>query len=150
MTFQRLSENPRNEARAWNVPLGVPGFRYADLNRVRRLEALDGAFLAALRSENAALAAELEAYRAGTSLQKLDESRLLLRAAPFVERFLARLFGIAKEHDALCARVRGDEVLSQWKKNFVERPVFKDRPSEDDVEAMDVASPCDGTRTSWT
>jgi hypothetical protein len=65
MTFQHLSENPRNEARAWNVPLGVPGFRYADLNRVRRLEALDGAFLAALRSEDAALAADLEAYRAG-------------------------------------------------------------------------------------
>jgi NADPH-dependent glutamate synthase beta subunit-like oxidoreductase/NAD(P)H-flavin reductase len=139
MTFQHLSENPRNEARAWNVPLGVPGFRYADLNRVRRLEALDAAFLAALRSEEPSLAGELEAYRGGASLQKLDESRLLIRAAPFVGRFLARLFGIEAEHDALCARVRGDQVLAHWKKNFVERRVFKDGPTDDDVEAMDVA-----------
>ena len=43
MTFKHLTENPREQARAWNIPLGVPGFRYADLNRVRRLEALDRA-----------------------------------------------------------------------------------------------------------
>jgi hypothetical protein len=37
MTFKHLSENPRQQARAWNIALGVPGFRYAGLNRVRRL-----------------------------------------------------------------------------------------------------------------
>ena len=43
MTFKHLTENPRDQARAWNIQLGVSGFRYADLNRVRRLEALDAA-----------------------------------------------------------------------------------------------------------
>ena len=57
MTFQHLSENPRDKARAWNIPLGVPGFRYADLNRVRRLEALDAAFRAELREHDPTLAA---------------------------------------------------------------------------------------------
>src|SRR2546427_4041374 len=48
MPLKHLSETPRQQARAWNIPLGVPGFRYADLNRVRRLEALDRAFLESL------------------------------------------------------------------------------------------------------
>src|SRR5947208_4382 len=55
MTFKHLSENPRQQARAWNIALGVPGFRYADLNRVRRLEALDRAFLESLRGEDTGL-----------------------------------------------------------------------------------------------
>src|SRR5215813_5346335 len=101
MTFQHLSENPRNEARAWNVPLGVPGFRYADLNRVRRLEALDSAFLQSLRAEDGPLAAEFEAYRAGAPVEKLAESKLVMRVAPSVARFLARLFRVDVEHEAL-------------------------------------------------
>ena len=35
MALRRLPENPRQQARAWNLQLGVPGFKYADLNRVR-------------------------------------------------------------------------------------------------------------------
>src|SRR5438445_451686 len=39
MTFKHLSENLHEQARPWNIRLGIEGFRYADLNRVRRLEA---------------------------------------------------------------------------------------------------------------
>ncbi|HEX6738720.1 MAG TPA: hypothetical protein VF310_10625, partial [Vicinamibacteria bacterium] len=128
MTFQHLPENPRDKARTWNIPLGVAGFRYADLNRVRRLEALDRAFLAAIHEEDPALADELRAWRDGAPLEKLEESRLLMRLAPVLGRFLARLFGIDAEHEALCARVRADHLLSQWKRNYVERRVFKGPP----------------------
>src|SRR6266571_4038133 len=65
MTFKHLSENPRQQARAWNIALGVPGFRYADLNRVRRLEALDRAFLESLRGEGSGLASAFETWRGG-------------------------------------------------------------------------------------
>ena len=34
MALKHLAENSRQEARAWNLQLGVPGFKYADLNRV--------------------------------------------------------------------------------------------------------------------
>ncbi len=139
MTFQHLPDNPRDKARAWNIPLGVPGFRYADLNRVRRVEALDRAFLAALDEAEPGLTAELVAYRAGASLEKLEESKLLMRAAPVVGRFLARLFGVEAEHEALCARVRADQVLSLWKRTFVERRVFKEAPTAEDLERVDVA-----------
>src|SRR5258707_13343862 len=92
MTFKHLTENPREQARAWNIPLGVPGFRYADLNRVRRLEALDRAFGAALRGQHQALSEELAAYRAGRSLEELREPTLLMRAAPHVGNFETRPF----------------------------------------------------------
>jgi hypothetical protein len=133
MTFQHLADNPRDKARTWNIALGVPGFRYADLNRVRRLEALDRAFLAALDETQPGLTAELIAYRAGAPLPKLDESKLLMRVAPVLGRFLARLFGVETEHEALCARVRADQVLSLWRRAFLERRVFKEAPTAKDL-----------------
>jgi len=137
MTFQHLSENPRDKARGWNIPLGVPGFRYADLNRVRRLEALDSAFQAALRADDPALADALSAYRGGAPLEKLEEAKLLMAAGPHLGRFVARLFHVEAEHETLCARVKADQLLSQWKKTFVERRVFKDAPSAAEIDAMD-------------
>jgi NADPH-dependent glutamate synthase beta subunit-like oxidoreductase/NAD(P)H-flavin reductase len=139
MTFQHLSENPRDKARGWNIPLGVPGFRYADLNRVRRLEALDRAFFDYVRAADPALADRFEDYRAEPPGDRLEESKLLMEVAPVVGRFVARIFHVEAEHEALCARVRGDQVLSQWRRHFVERRVFKDPPGADALEAVDPA-----------
>jgi hypothetical protein len=54
MALRHPPENPRQQARAWNLQLGVPGFKYADLNRVRRVEALDRAFIAELQARSRA------------------------------------------------------------------------------------------------
>ncbi len=40
MNNMHLPSNSRSVATTWNFPLGIDGFRYADLNRVRRLMAL--------------------------------------------------------------------------------------------------------------
>ncbi len=140
MALTHLPENPRQEARVWNLQLGVPGFKYADLNRVRRLEALDAAFLAELRAADPALAAELESHRAaqGRSIERLREAELLLRAAPHVGDFVARLFHIADEHGALCARLRGDQVIFDWKRQYLDRQVLKSPPSAEALGTMDV------------
>jgi NADPH-dependent glutamate synthase beta subunit-like oxidoreductase/NAD(P)H-flavin reductase len=139
MTFKHLSENPRQQARAWNIPLGVEGFKYADLNRVRRLMALDRAFLEALRQQDAGLADGFEAYRAGAPLDKLEESTLLMRVAPVLGRFVAHLFRIDDEHEGLCARIVADQVLFKWKRSFVERRVLKDPPAPDALARIDPA-----------
>jgi NADPH-dependent glutamate synthase beta subunit-like oxidoreductase/NAD(P)H-flavin reductase len=139
MTFKHLSENPRQQARAWNIPLGVEGFKYADLNRVRRLMALDQAFLEELRKQDGALADAFAAYRDGAVLEKLEESTLLMKVAPVLGRFVARLFRIDAEHATLCARIVSDQVLFKWKRNFVERRVLKDPPSADALARMDPA-----------
>jgi NADPH-dependent glutamate synthase beta subunit-like oxidoreductase/NAD(P)H-flavin reductase len=139
MALKHLPENIREQTRAWNLQLGVPGFKYADLNRVRRLEALDAAFLAELHESDAALAADFERYRRakGCGFERLQESELLIRVAPYVGRFIARMFHIADEHAALCERVRSDQVLFQWKRNFIERRVLKAPPSPEAVGQMD-------------
>jgi NADPH-dependent glutamate synthase beta subunit-like oxidoreductase/NAD(P)H-flavin reductase len=139
MALKHLPENLRQEARAWNLQLGVPGFKYADLNRVRRIEALDKAFLQALREADPELASEFEGYRSagGTGLERLQESELLMRVAPHVGAFIARLFRIEADYDALCAEVRGDQIVFDWKRQFVERAVLKDRNASEAVAAQD-------------
>ena len=49
MNYLHLPSSSRDTATAWNFPLGIEGFRYADLNRVRRLMALYQAFRDELR-----------------------------------------------------------------------------------------------------
>jgi NADPH-dependent glutamate synthase beta subunit-like oxidoreductase/NAD(P)H-flavin reductase len=139
MALKHLPENTREEARAWNLQLGVPGFKFADLNRVRRLEALDTAFFQYLRDADAELAADLEGYRAGhgDGFERLQESTLLIRVAPHVGTFIARLLRIEDEYNSLCAQVRDDHVVFDWKRQFVERRVFKSPPTAAAVAAMD-------------
>src|SRR5262245_30099517 len=105
MTFTHLTDDSRQKAHAWNMPLGVAGFRYADLNRVRRLEALDRAFLGKLRAADAELAGRFEAWRAGAAIEKLPESELIMAVALHLARFVAKLFHIGADHDALNRRV---------------------------------------------
>jgi NADPH-dependent glutamate synthase beta subunit-like oxidoreductase/NAD(P)H-flavin reductase len=139
MALMHLPENPRQEARAWNLQLGVPGFKYADLNRVRRLEALDRAFLTALREADAALTSDFERYRnaAGAGFSRLEESELLLRVAPHAGAFIARLFRIDEAYGALCERLRADQLVFEWKRQFVERRVLKTPPSAEALARMD-------------
>src|SRR3990170_1697272 len=118
MALKHLPENTREEARAWNLQLGVPGFKYADLNRVRRLEALDRAFLAELHSLDHDLAEDFQRYRAsgGKDRERLLESELLIKVAPHAGAFIARLFHIEADHDALCRRLGADQIVFQWKR----------------------------------
>ena len=139
MALKHLAESPRQEARAWNLQLGLPGFKYSDLNRVRRIEALDRAFLKTLREAEPALADDIERHRStgGEGWTRLAEAELLIRVGPHVGRFIARLFRIEKEYEALCARIRADQRLFDWKRNFVERRVLKQAPAPEAVAEMD-------------
>ena len=139
MALRHLPENPRQQARAWNLQLGVPGFKYADLNRVRRVEALDRAFIAELQTADPALAADFMRYRdsCGKDRDRLQESHLLIKVAPHIGTFIARLFHIDNEHRSLCERVRADQVVFKWKRNFVERYILKNPPHPDELARMD-------------
>jgi NADPH-dependent glutamate synthase beta subunit-like oxidoreductase/NAD(P)H-flavin reductase len=139
MALTHLPENPRQEARGWNLQLGIPGFKYADLNRVRRVEALDQAFLSTLHDADATLAADFKRYRDahGAGLSRLQESELLIRVAPHVGTFVARLFHVGDAHAALCERVRADQMVFEWKRQFIERRVLKSPPANDALAHMD-------------
>ncbi|MBI3653196.1 MAG: FAD-dependent oxidoreductase [Acidobacteria bacterium] len=139
MALKHLFENNRGEARAWNLQLGIAGFKYADLNRVRRLEALDRAFLKYLEESDAPLAAAFTRYRqaAGKGYAKLPESELLIRVAPHLDDFIARLFKIENEYQALCERVRNEQVLFHWKQQFLEKRLLKNPPTTETLLQID-------------
>ena len=73
------------------------GLSFEDLYGRPGLVKLDGAFLAFLGGTDATLAAQLEAARATPdALSKKEESDLLIALAPYVEDFVADLFGIER------------------------------------------------------
>src|SRR5208283_1986332 len=98
MNNMHLPSSSRSMATAWNFPLGIEGFRYADLNRVRRLMALTQVFRDELRSADPTLA---EHYENGCDQhargEGKEDSQLLIDVARRLDGFLARLFHIEKE-----------------------------------------------------
>lgn len=141
MSFLHLPTAPRSAATSWNFPLGLTGFRYADLNRVRRLEALDAEFRRELARRAPELAARYEAARAaGREPEHTpDLSDLLVEVGRHLDAFIGKLFHIQTEVDQLNGQMRDDEVVATCKKEFLDRHVLKKHPSADELAASDVA-----------
>src|SRR5579883_2546934 len=109
------------------MPLGIDGFTYADLYDPRRLEELherfDRWFAAVAPDEHARFAA----YRAcrGEGMTPLARSEALLAAAPLVGRFVATLFGVTRELDALRDAVRSADPVWRFRKDFAKKRVLR-------------------------
>jgi NADPH-dependent glutamate synthase beta subunit-like oxidoreductase/NAD(P)H-flavin reductase len=108
------------------------GLAPQDLYRREGLARVDAQFLAFVGEADAALAARLAAARRDPdALAPKDESELLVALAPHVEDFLARLFGIVAEAQALAARHHELAPLWSVKRLFVQRrALHKVKPAE--------------------
>ena len=98
-----MNSTPNSQAvGAQTLTLGIPGFVYADLYEPSRLEALTHCFERQLAERDAALYQEFRLYHAGQGQGMAPEavSDLLVRMAPEVSGFVARLFGVEKEVEA--------------------------------------------------
>src|SRR6185503_20642704 len=106
------------------------GVSFPDLYEREGLVRLDRAFLAYLGDADRALAEKLD--RARTDPPKgQDESALLVALAPHVEDFVAKLFGIEAEAQALAARHNELAPLYAMKRQFVQRrSLHKVKPEE--------------------
>lgn len=139
MNNLHLPSTSRSTATAWNFPLGIEGFRYADLNRVRRLMALDQAFHSDLRAADPVLADRYERscqeYTRGEGKQ---DTQLLIDVARHLDRFVGRLFHIEKEVDDLNRRTGDDNRVSEFKKRFLDR-VLKTPPDPSELAAVNIA-----------
>ena len=135
MTLLHLSKNPREEAAGWNFPLGIPGFRFADLNRVRRIAELDSVFRQELRTADSELSAVYENYRMaeGRGHDAVTASDILIRVAPHLGRFVTRIFQIDAESHALQERVLADGRIFEWKKKYLDKQVLKQPPSPEQM-----------------
>jgi len=116
------------------------GLEFTDLYARAGLARLDASFLAFLKDADAALCGRLAAARANPSqLAALAESDLLIALAPHLDDFLARLFGIEAEAQALAARHHNFAPLYSVKRLFVQRrALHKVKP--EDAAAVDGAA----------
>jgi NADPH-dependent glutamate synthase beta subunit-like oxidoreductase/NAD(P)H-flavin reductase len=106
------------------------GLSFADLQARAGLARVDDAFLNYVAESDATLAARLAAARRAPPSRK-EESELLIALAPQLEDFLARLFGIEAEAQALAAR--HNELAPLWsvKRLFVQRRALHKVKPED-------------------
>ena len=106
------------------------GRQFADLYERAGLARLDAAFLDFVSEVDAALQARLVSARREIPAGKA-ESDLLVALAPHLEDFIARLFGIEAEAQALAARHHNFAPLYSVKRLFVQRrAMHKVRPEE--------------------
>jgi NADPH-dependent glutamate synthase beta subunit-like oxidoreductase/NAD(P)H-flavin reductase len=108
------------------------GFAFGDLDSAAGLKRLDAAFRASLNEADAALAARLDAARAGPdALGRREESALLVALAPHLEDWIARLFGIEDEVKRLQAAQHELAPLYACKRQVVQRKAMnKYKPEE--------------------
>jgi len=98
------------------------GITFADLYDREGLQRVDTAFLNFLREANDGLYARLLAARGNfAQLKPREESDLLVELAPHAEDFVARLFGIEVEVQALAERHNELAPLYSVKRLFVQR-----------------------------
>jgi hypothetical protein len=111
------------EASGPAMPLGIEGFCYADLYRPGRLQELLEVFDQWFAAEAPACHERFSRYRAsrGEGLSPIERSDALVAAAPFVGRFVGRLFGIEPELAAFREAVRADDPLWRFRKDFAKK-----------------------------
>jgi NADPH-dependent glutamate synthase beta subunit-like oxidoreductase/NAD(P)H-flavin reductase len=106
--------------------LGIPGFSYADLYASARLRDLYEVWRRELKQADTALYDRYEAYRAQPdSLKAEDLSTLLVDVAPYVSRFVVRLFGVGDEAERMRAFTEAELVVFRFKDEFVKRRAIK-------------------------
>jgi NADPH-dependent glutamate synthase beta subunit-like oxidoreductase/NAD(P)H-flavin reductase len=114
------------------------GITFADLYSVEGARRIDERFLSELASADPSLAARLvQARDAPGALPAKEESALLIDAARHLEDFIAGLFGIAEEVQALEARHHALAPLFAVKRQFVQRKAMN-------AHKADAASTFDG------
>ena len=105
-----------------NNALQQYGLDFDALFQIDGLNKLDTEFLAYLEQHDPGVKQQLLEYREGRKvLAAVDTSKLLLDIAPYVNDFIARLFGIESALNAAQTQTVGHDAVMQFKKNFVQR-----------------------------
>ena len=105
------------------TPLGIPGFTFADLHQPARLRELYERFVDEVEGDRARAVGAVGAVsrRRRTRSAPVARGNLIVAMAPHVSRFVARLFGVGAEAEALVAATRAYDVLFRFKIDFVRR-----------------------------
>src|SRR3954471_21680292 len=136
-----------------STPLGVPGYTFADLHEPERLASLYERFCEETAAADPVLWGEWGGYRPGADgpPPPVALSNLLIAMAPYVSRFLQRLFDVDTPVSAIAEATRAQDDLFRFKVDFARRgalPLLKNgahvvSTPEDEaiVEAMIAGTP---------
>src|SRR3954463_10000188 len=127
------------------------GIRFDDLYEREGLARVDAAFLEFLGEGDAALRDRLVAARANPPAAK-EESDVLIAAAPHVEDFIAQLFDIKAEAQALAVKHHHLAPLYSVKRLFVQRrAMHKVKPADARPDGFQFTTELDFARkvTEW-
>lgn len=118
------------------MELGIAGFEYRDLHDVERLRELHDVFLESLRKRDPSLAGEFQSYHAseGKDLDAQAESDLLVRSAPYLGQFIARLFRVETPHAQQQLAIREElATVFKFRSDFIQSIAsrFKQRSREE-------------------
>ncbi len=119
--------------------LGVEGFTFHDLWDPTELARLHEAFLRWFSVEAPEEAGKFDSYRAGKVTGAEATSDALLVAAPWVSRFVAKLFRVEKELDTLAQQTKDREPLWRFKRDFAKKRVLKNDAGRAWTTGMDAA-----------
>ena len=111
--------------------LGIVGFKYSDLFDAVKLRELAEKFYGEVKEENPLLHKALTEYieARGENVEKRVESNILTDSAPYLSKFVAKMFGVTKERDHLEKEIREQDPI--WKyKFFVQRRAIKKYPAD--------------------
>jgi NADPH-dependent glutamate synthase beta subunit-like oxidoreductase/NAD(P)H-flavin reductase len=129
-----ISEKESNHINQ-DFDLGVVGFKFSDLFDAVRLRELAEKFYEELKEENALLHDALTKYIAarGLGYEARVESNILTDSAPYLSRFIARMFGITREREQIAREITEQNPI--WKyKFFVQRRAIKKYTAEKAAE----------------
>src|SRR5438477_5701173 len=110
-------------AAAASTDLGVPGYTFADLHDTERLASLYERFCEEVAAADPGFWAQWDEYRKAPDAPRtpLALSNLLVGMAPHLSRFLARLFQVQPDLDALRRATTAQDDLFRFKIDFVRR-----------------------------
>jgi hypothetical protein len=125
-----------------SMALGVAGFVYADLYDPARLRELYDAFDRWFCAEDPAAHATFAAYRAckGAGMAATARSEAILAAAPWVGRFVGKLFGVEKELEGFRETVRRNDPLWRFRKDFAKKRVLREGAGKSWTRSRDEAA----------
>lgn len=120
-----------NQTLSIDFELGIDGFKFSDLFNPLKLAELAERFYEELKRENPTLYEHLIKYigARGVGYEKRAASNILTDSAPYLSRFIARLFKITENRECLARRITEQNPI--WKyKFFVQRRAIKKYPPE--------------------
>ncbi len=123
--------------------IALPHLTYYDLFKPEKLADLTAIFFDEVKAKSPDLFRRFDEYRAakGAGLAPAEISRRIVEMASHLDGFVARLFGVQKDCEAIRERTRRDEILFTFKKEFFIRRALKKVRREEalgaDLEMLD-------------